>query len=384
MALYLLTGAACILVGSSMSYLMLHFNATLAQVAAIQSVYALGRMMTVFVTGWITERFGVKRSLFIGVSLLFVFLTGIPLTHSYKFGLVLAFLGGAGMGAQDTACPVILSAVYPNSYASMLSAGQALFGAGCFLPPLMMSLSIALNLPFYVSYYIFGGLALVMLLALPFLRLPEMRHLGTDGGHVAHAMHLRCRWLGLAAFVVISFAYSAIVNTINLYTATFSEGLVLPPAIAANLLTVFNLSSMVGSLCFTVILRRVRPIMVLIVNCCIALAALLVAVTLHNAIVYFICLAAAGFVLGVLFSVIITLATGLYPAHASLATAGVAVVSGASDTINPLVTGNLFTRTGIEMAYPYAIVVVIITLLAALLFHALARPAEASSPSCNH
>ncbi len=381
--MYLLTGAACILVGSSMSYLMVHFDATLAQVAAIQSVYALGRVLTVFVTGWITERFGVKRSLFIGVSLLFIFLVGIPLTHSYPVALVLAFLGGAGMGSQDTACPVILSAVYPNSYASMLSAGQALFGAGCFLPPLVMSISIALDLPFYVGYYLFGGLALVMLLVLPFLRLPEMQHLGTDGGHVAHAMRLRCRWLGLAAFVVITFAYSAIVNTINLYTATFSEGLDLPAAVAANLLTVFNLSSMVGSLCFTVILRKARPIMVLIVNCCVALAALAVAVTLQNAVVYFISLAVAGFVLGVLFSVIVTLATGLYPAHASLAAAGVAVVSGASDTVNPLITGNLFTRMGIGMAYPYAIVVIIITLLAAVLFHALARPAKVSSPSCD-
>ena len=382
--MYLLTGAACILVGSSMSFLMDHFQVTMAQVAVIQSAYALGRVSTVFLTGWVTERFGVKFTLFSGVALLLSFLVGIPLTHSYGVGLLLAFLGGAGMGSQDTCCPVIISAVFPKRYASMLSAGQALFGAGCFLPPLIMSVATAMKLPFYVSYYVFGAVALIMLLALPFMHLPEMEELSTEGGHVAHAMKLRCKWLGIAAFIVVTFAYSGIVNTINLYTATFSETLDVAPAIAANLLTVFNLSSMIGSLCFTVILQKVKPIMVLIGNCIIAFIALGVAVFVNNAIGYFLGLAVAGFVLGVLFSVIVTLATGLNPAHASLAAAGVAIVSGASDTVNPLITGPLLTNKGIHMAYPYAMVVIAITLAAALLFHGLTVPAAAQHSVTNN
>lgn len=376
LALYLLTGAACILVGSSMSHLMVHFDASLAQVAAIQSAYALGRMSTVFLTGWITERCGVRVSLLLGTGLLLAFLAGIPLTHNYLAGLALAFLGGAGMGSQDAACPVILSAVYPRSYASMLSAGQALFGAGCFLPPLIMSLALAAGLPFYVSYYAFAALALAMLLTLPFMRLPEMGRLATEGGHTAHAIRLRVRWLGLALFAVICFAYSAVVNTINLYTATFSEGLALPAAVAGNLLTVYNLASMIGSLCFTAVLRRVRPLTVLIVNCVIALAALGLMVWLQRPAVFFLGLAVAGFFLGVLFSVIVTLATGLKPSHASLAAAAVAVVSGGSDTVNPLVTGPLFSALGMDAAYPYTMAVLALTLAAALGFGALARPAR--------
>lgn len=374
LALYLLTGAACILVGSSMTHLMDHFGVSLAQVAAIQSAYALGRMSTVFLTGWITERFGVRTSLLLGTALLLAFLGGIPLTHNYFVGLALAFLGGAGMGSQDAACPVILSAVYPNSYASMLSAGQALFGAGCFLPPLIMSVALAADLPFYVSYYAFAVLALVMLLVLPFMKLPEMSHLATEGGHTAHAIRLRVRWLGFALFAVICFAYSAVVNTINLYTATFAEGLDLPAALAANLLTVYNLASMIGSLCFTAILRRTPPIKVLIGNCVIALIALGVAVWLQHPVGFFAGLAVAGFFLGVLFSVIVTLATGLKPSHASLAAAAVAVVSGASDTANPLITGPLLTTLGMGMAYPYTMLVLAITLAASLGFAALARP----------
>ena len=378
LALYLLTGAACILVGSSMTHLMDHFGVSLAQVAAIQSAYALGRMSTVFLTGWITERFGVRTSLLLGTALLLAFLGGIPLTHNYFVGLALAFLGGAGMGSQDAACPVILSAVYPHSYASMLSAGQALFGAGCFLPPLIMSVALAVDLPFYVSYYVFAALALVMLLVLPFMKLPEMSHLATDGGHTAHAIRLRVRWLGIVLFAVICFAYSAVVNTINLYTATFAEGLALPAALSANLLTVYNLASMAGSLCFTTVLRRVAPIRVLIGNCVIALVALALAVWLQQPAVFFLGLAVAGFFLGVLFSVIVTLATGLKPSHASLAAAAVAVVSGGSDTVNPLITGPLFTALGMGMAYPYTMLVLALTLAASLGFAALARPAHPS------
>ena len=217
-------------------------------------------------------------------------------------------------------------------------------------------------------------LALVMLLVLPFMKLPEMSHLATEGGHTAHAIRLRVRWLGFALFAVICFAYSAVVNTINLYTATFAEGLDLPAALAANLLTVYNLASMIGSLCFTAILRRTPPIKVLIGNCVIALIALGVAVWLQHPAGFFVGLAVAGFFLGVLFSVIVTLATGLKPSHASLAAAAVAVVSGASDTANPLITGPLLTTLGMGMAYPYTMLVLAITLAASLGFAALARP----------
>lgn len=46
-ALYLLTGAACITIGSSMTQLIAHYGVSLAAVATLGSAFALGRVVTV-------------------------------------------------------------------------------------------------------------------------------------------------------------------------------------------------------------------------------------------------------------------------------------------------------------------------------------------------
>ena len=80
-----------------------------------------------------------------------------------------------------------------------------------------------------------------------------------------------------------------------------------------------------------------------------------------------------GFFIGVLFSVMITLATGLEPRHAGFVAGIVGMVCGGSDTFTPLITGRLVTALGPGSAYWYAIAMLAIALLAAAGFRALCR-----------
>ena len=368
-SLYLLTGAACIVLGSSMTQLTRHLGVGIAAVAALGSAFGLGRVLTVFLMGHLTERFGAKRILAAGALLLFCFLTVMPLTCSYPLALAVSLLGGIGMGTQDTTCPVILSGVYPQRYASAMSAGQAFFGAGCFLPPLLMSIVLRLELPFGVTYYAFAALALVMLALLPAVRLPEQGALPPE--ERLPALRLRSRALGYALFSVICVCYCAIINTVNLYTASVAQQMGVPAAGAVLLLTVYNVGSMAGSLLFIGILRRARPATVLWCNTLAALCCVALAVRLRSAAVFFVALFFAGAFLGVLFSILITLSTGMNPDHAGLAGALVAVLGGGSDTVTPLITGRLVTAFGPGAAYAYVLLMLALTLAGAVGFRAL-------------
>ena len=74
------------------------------------------------------EKFGPIKVLAVGTVLIGAFLIGIPTVPVYYAGLAFAFLGGAGMGTQDTVCPVLLSMAFHDTYAGAMSAGQAFFG----------------------------------------------------------------------------------------------------------------------------------------------------------------------------------------------------------------------------------------------------------------
>lgn len=372
--LYLLTGASCLLIGSSLPQLMAHFNAELVAVTSLSSAFALGRIATVFLVGWLTEKLGPKIIMAGGLVLLFCFQAFLPHAGGIPFALFLAMLGGVGMGTQDAACPVILTQVFPTHYPSAMSAGQAFFGAGCFLPPLIMSFMLAGGLPFYYTYYIFAGLCVVMLAILPLMKLDgkapvhiEEPTLKREGQRTGLRLEKVLPWV---LFGVMCIAYCATTNTINMYTASYASSLGIAEERAVNVLTLYNVGSMVGSLGFAVVLRRVKPVNLLCLNLAGALVSLGAVVLTRSfaalAVFYFL----AGLFLGVLFSIAVTLAVGLCKGRAGRAGAIVAMLSGVADTSVPLITGAVITAAGIGVNLWFALGFGALALLAAVLYRA--------------
>jgi MFS family permease len=345
-ALYLLTGAACLILGSSLPQLIRHFDSELAAVAALGSAFALGRVATVFFVGRLTERLGAKWVVGMGLLLLLLFFSGFTLTHSLRTAMIFSVLGGIGMGVQDAACPVIFLDVFPVRYPGAVSAGQAFFGAGCFLPSFVLGLILRNGLSFLHVYHLFAGICVLMLVLWPFMKLgkgvstevpPQPGVPGKPAGSL---------WLLFAAVCIF---YCAATNTISLYTAGYGASLGIPPERAVYLLTFYNTGSTLGSLVFSVFIRRFRPVNLLCVN--LGIAALLFFSLFF--IQGFIPLAAAYFLagsgLGVLFSVLVLLAVDLYSGRAGRAGATTALVCGGADIVTPLVTGALISAWGISI-----------------------------------
>ncbi|MDR0587223.1 MAG: MFS transporter [Treponema sp.] len=343
--LYLLTGAACLILGSSLPQLIRHFNSELAAVAALGSAFALGRVATVFFMGRLTEKTGPKWVVGIGLLLLFCFFAGVSLARSVKMAMIFSVLGGIGMGVQDTACPVIFIRAFPVHYPGAMSVGQAFFGAGCFMPSLLLGFILKRGLPFLHVYHFFAGLCALMLLLWIFME-PEKDASGDphaapeEGGKASGS-----RWL---LFALICVFYCAVTNTISLYTTSYGILLGFLPEQAVFLLTFYNTGSMLGSLLFSAVMRKIRPVNLLCINLGTALLFFFSLFFIRRFIPLVISYFFAGFGLGVLFSALILIAVDLYSGRAGRAGALTAVVCGGADIITPLVTGALITVCGIS------------------------------------
>lgn len=129
-AMFMLTGAACVSIGTSLLHLSNYFEVTISHAAILASAMALGRVSTVFISSVITEKFGSKFSLLLGITMLGLFCIGIPLTHNFIIAAVGAALGGIGQGLQDSSSPVILQYVFKENYHRAVSMTQVFFGIG--------------------------------------------------------------------------------------------------------------------------------------------------------------------------------------------------------------------------------------------------------------
>ena len=316
-------------------------------------------------TGRLVEKSGPMKVLAGGTALIAAFLLGVPTIVNYYAGLVFAFLGGVGMGAQDTVCPVLLSAAFKENYAGSLSAGQALFGLGNFATPFLIGVLLSGDRPFYYAYYLLLIVPAVMLICIPFARMDGNKQ-ETAGEEGVKPLYAKNIFLAYAAIIIVCAAYSAVVNTIGLYTSSFAESLGIAQSTSAFMLTVYNIGCVAGSFVFVIVLKKAEIQKVLLINCLCALAAIEAALFINKTAVYFVGLFIAGFFLGVLFSVIVTIATRIGYKHISVASSLVATAGGASDILTPVVTGFLVEKLGIGFSFSYAAMMIVISIIAAV------------------
>lgn len=372
--MYILTGAACVSIGSSLSSLMKHFSVTMAGAAALASAFAVGRVATVFISGWIAEKLGSRTVLAAGTALFLLYSIGIPTVQNYTAALLFTALAGVGQGMQDSSCPNMLAEIFPLSYSSAMGASQAFFGIGCFLPPMIMSFLLANELSWKYMYYILAALAFAILLLTPFVKngaktaASESRPREHETQPVKKSAYNAVLYAILA---VVTFTYCAVVNICHTYTSSYITSLGVHEDIAVSVLTMFSVGSMAGSLVFTLVLKKTRADSVLWVNSLAGALFLFIGLILKNTMDFFIFFTLAGFFFGVLFSVLITISVELMPSHTAMAAALIAFIGGASDITTPLITGKFVMQSGIVSAFHYAIVMAVIALAASVLLKAL-------------
>lgn len=364
--MYLITGMVCACIGSSLSSLMDHFQVDLAKAAALSSAFAFGRVATVFIAGILTERLGPRFSVIFGVAAI-VLCTGIlPIQTSYVAALILMALAGFGMGVQDSACPVLIHSIYPNHYSSAMSAGQAFFGAGCFLPPFIMSILLSTGQSWKWLYFAIFFLGIIMLAGIPFMEKISVQ--SEKDKPLAYTRDISRKQTGLfLILLVVVFIYCANSNIFHTYTVSYVTHLIGTEKIAVNVLTMYSVGVMAGSLLFIWVLRKIHTTTAIAFNTFAVTFLLLAAMQLKSIPGFLILFIFIGMFNGALFSILVTASTEFVPRHAAMAASMIGFVGGIADIGSPLITGSIVQKTDITKAFTFNLILVTITFLAAFL-----------------
>ena len=349
---YFLAGSCCLLIGSSLTQLVELYQMPISKVVLLGSFFAAGRVLSVNFTARLIEKAGPKVML-IGVSLAFlIFLLGIPVFQNYTLQTVFSFLGGVGLGIQDTCGPVLFAGISKANYATHMSMGQALFGIGNFATPFLISIMLKMHLPFYDAFWILAILPIgIILLAL------KMRVKNAEEVEEQIApLHVKNMILAAGLIAVIMIAYSSIFNCLCTYTTSYGELRGMSAADASILLTVFNVGGVVGSFLFAALLKKISEMKVLIGNLMISGILLFAALQTGNTVLLYILFGLLGIFIAVLFGIIFTVATRVGYRRMTLAAGLTSTASGLSDIATPLVTGWIIEQSDLHAVYSYILI----------------------------
>lgn len=369
--MYFITGVICMMIGAQMSSLVEHYQRPVESVVLIVSAFALGRALTAYPIGRLTERFGPLKVLFIGTIAILSYMMGVVLNDLFPLAFLFAFAGGIGMAVQDSTCPLLLSKAFPSDYSSALSAGQGLYGMGGFAIAFLSGLFQSKGLPLHSANLLLSFIGISMLLLIPFTSWdPQNSEAAEEKIEPCYAKNPKLCMGILGAACLI---YCAICNCMASYMTSYIEALGFSQKDASGMLTLYNLFSLAGSIGFVFILKRVKEKQILLFNSLTVTILLSVMLYLRQLKFYYLAMTLSGFLIGVLFSIIIALATRLYYEHIAIAGATIAMTGSAGDILAPLFSSLIVRRFGLTAIFNCIILLLIALTILSLFIHCLIK-----------
>ncbi|EOI53994.1 MFS transporter [Enterococcus gilvus] len=171
---YVFQGMAAILLSQNMTSLKIHWQATTAQVTLVMSAIGLGRILSLYFSGYFSDRFGRKKTVLIAIGSYIIFFCGMLLSSNYQLAFFLAMFGGISNAFLDTSTYPTLVEAYPdervNSSLSVLN--KAFISLGQFLLPFITRYLLQHNLFFGWPFILCALCLLANMAYLLFARFP--------------------------------------------------------------------------------------------------------------------------------------------------------------------------------------------------------------------
>lgn len=171
---YFVHGMALIIIAQNIDFLSQKWHTDLAGAAGVVSSFGIGKLLAVFISGKLSDKFGRKLSVILGVFFYIVFLGGILLSPNTIVAYAFGISAGIANSFLDTGTYPALMEAYPKKAASANIVVKAFVQTGQFLLPFMIAFIIANNLWYGWSFIVLIVILLINLLYILTRTFPPM------------------------------------------------------------------------------------------------------------------------------------------------------------------------------------------------------------------
>ena len=149
---YFIHGMGAIILAQNIDFLMEQLNTNKAGVSYVISALGLGRLIVLFVSGVLSDKYGRKPFVLLGMGTYVLFMGGILISTNVTMAFFFALLAGMANSFMDAGTYPALTECFPNASGSANIAIKAFISAGQFILPWIISFLIANNLYYGWSF----------------------------------------------------------------------------------------------------------------------------------------------------------------------------------------------------------------------------------------
>ena len=225
---YLVHGMGVILMSLNMSSLEQQWQTNTAGVSIVISSLGIGRLSVLLVAGMLSDRYGRRPFIILGMTCYLIFFIGIINTHSIFLAYAFGFLAGMANSFLDAGTYPSLMEAFPRSPSTANILIKAFVSSGQFLLPMIISLLVWAELWFGWSFLL---AAAVMILNGVFLfrcRFPphpgphtviRAQSAERETGQSKH----RCSMLDLASYTLYGYIAMATFYLVSQWLAQYGQ-----------------------------------------------------------------------------------------------------------------------------------------------------------------
>ncbi|EFO5565559.1 MFS transporter, partial [Escherichia coli] len=259
---YLVHGMGVILMSLNMASLETLWQTNAAGVSIVISSLGIGRLSVLLFAGLLSDRFGRRPFIMLGMCCYMAFFFGILHTNNIIIAYVFGFLAGMANSFLDAGTYPSLMEAFPRSPGTANILIKAFVSSGQFLLPLIISLLVWAELWFGWSFMIAAGIMFINALFLyrctfpphPGHRLPVIKKTTSSTEH-------RCSIIDLASYTLYGYISMATFYLVSQWLAQYGQFVAgMSYTMSIKLLSIYTVGSLLCVFITAPLIRNtVRP-----------------------------------------------------------------------------------------------------------------------------
>ena len=267
---YFVHGIGVLILAQNMDALAARWG-SLADVMSVIGMLGIGRLIVLFVSGKLSDKYGRKPFVLLGMITYIAFFLGILVSPTTAVACVFGILAGIANSFLDAGTYPALIESYPESASTVTVLLKAFISAGQFLLPLFIGVLVMMN-----AWYGWSFIVAAVILALNFVIMlkmgfPVMNRVGNSDKNDASEAPVeapKSKWyLEGICFVLYGYISQATFYLISQWLTKYGVAVAqMPDLVARSLMSYYSIGSL-ACVFFTAFITKkgVRPITLLVV-----------------------------------------------------------------------------------------------------------------------
>lgn len=354
---YIFHGMDQIIISQNMSTFEAFWGVEASKVALVISALGLGRIISINFSGYISDKYGRKVGVYVGLICYLTFYIGLLLFPSYIAAFILTTIAGIGNAFLDTATYPAISDAYGDESSSVNVFVKVGISTGQFLLPLMTQFVLLRELYFGWPFIIISVFIVMNFIIVSRMKFPPMYKEEKKEVEEFPKLKSKITVEGFALFV-FSFISASLFNIFIIWIPSFAQQTIeMSKTQSLTFVTIYSICSIVSVFVTSFMVQRGLNVPIYMAFCCLvtALAQVNMLINPSTMSITIVSIVIGFFAAGGIWQLGVSLLLDFFPAKKGQFTGIYSLTTSFSLLLTPYITG-LIAESSIKTVFGYNMV----------------------------